>query len=50
MLLIRGTGRTGIQDGDAAKSYDSIVGKLFRLPDDTLGNHLYGRPLFAKFS
>lgn len=36
VLLIRGTGRTDFQGGDAAKSYDSIVDKLFRLPDDTL--------------
>ncbi len=36
VLLIRGTGRTDFQGGDAAKSYDSIVEKLFRLPDDTL--------------
>jgi glyoxylase-like metal-dependent hydrolase (beta-lactamase superfamily II) len=36
VLLIRGTGRTDFQNGDAAKSYDSIVGKLFRLPDETL--------------
>lgn len=35
VLLIRGTGRTDFQGGDAAKSYDSIVDKLFRLPDDT---------------
>jgi sulfur dioxygenase len=36
VLLIRGTGRTDFQAGDAAKSYDSIVDKLFTLPDDTL--------------
>lgn len=36
VLLIRGTGRTDFQNGDAAKSYDSIVEKLFQLPDDTL--------------
>ena len=36
VLLIRGTGRTDFQGGDAAKSWDSIVDKLFRLPDDTL--------------
>jgi hypothetical protein len=36
VLLIRGTGRTDFQAGDAAKSYDSIVDKLFKLPDDTL--------------
>lgn len=36
VLLIRGSGRTDFQDGDPHKSYDSIVNKLFRLPDDTL--------------
>lgn len=36
VLLIRGTGRTDFQNGDAGKSYDSITGKLFRLPDETL--------------
>ena len=36
VLLIRGTGRTDFQAGDAGKSYDSIVDKLFKLPDDTL--------------
>jgi sulfur dioxygenase len=36
VLLIRGTGRTDFQGGDAYKSYDSIVNKLFKLPDETL--------------
>ena len=36
VLLIRSTGRTDFQQGDARKSYDSIVNRLFRLPDDTL--------------
>ena len=36
VLLIRGSGRTDFQGGDPRKSYDSIVNKLFRLPDDTL--------------
>jgi glyoxylase-like metal-dependent hydrolase (beta-lactamase superfamily II) len=36
VLLIRGTGRTDFQAGDAGKSWDSIVDKLFVLPDDTL--------------
>ena len=36
VLLIRGTGRTDFQNGDAGKSWDSIFDKLFRLPDDTL--------------
>jgi sulfur dioxygenase len=35
-LLIRGTGRTDFQDGDPAKQYDSLFGKLLKLPDDTL--------------
>ena len=35
-LLIRGTGRTDFQGGDPHKSWDSIVNKLFRLPDDTI--------------
>lgn len=35
VLLIRGSGRTDFQGGDAAKSWDSIVNKLFHLPDDT---------------
>lgn len=36
VLLIRGTGRTDFQAGDPRKSWDSIVNKLFRLPDETL--------------
>lgn len=36
VLLIRGTGRTDFQGGDPRKSWDSIVNKLFRLPDETL--------------
>jgi sulfur dioxygenase len=35
VLLIRGTGRTDFQGGDPRRSWDSIVNKLFRLPDDT---------------
>lgn len=35
VLLIRGTGRTDFQGGDAHKSWESITQKLFRLPDDT---------------
>lgn len=34
VLLIRGSGRTDFQGGDAAKSWDSIVNKLFALPDE----------------
>jgi sulfur dioxygenase len=36
VLLIRGTGRTDFQNGDARDSYDSIFNKLLRLPDETL--------------
>ena len=35
-LLIRGTGRTDFQHGDAHAQYDSIFNKLLKLPDDTL--------------
>jgi len=35
-LLIRGTGRTDFQNGDPAAQYDSLFGKLLRLPDATL--------------
>ena len=35
-LLIRGTGRTDFQNGDPRAQYDSIFGKLLKLPDDTL--------------
>lgn len=35
VLLIRGSGRTDFQGGDPHKSWDSIVNKLFRLPEDT---------------
>lgn len=34
-LLIRGTGRTDFQNGDAGQLYDSLHDKLLRLPDDT---------------
>jgi sulfur dioxygenase len=34
-LLIRGTGRTDFQNGNAAQLYDSISRVLFALPDDT---------------
>ena len=36
VLLIRGTGRTDFQGGDARKSWASITGVLFALPDETL--------------
>lgn len=36
VLLIHGTGRTDFLGGDPGKSYDSITGKLFTLPDSTL--------------
>ena len=35
-LLIRGTGRTDFQNGSARAQYDSIFGKLLKLPEDTL--------------
>jgi rhodanese-related sulfurtransferase len=35
-LLIRGTGRTDFQNGDAGAQYDSIFNRLLKLPDDTL--------------
>lgn len=34
-LLIRGTGRTDFQNGDARAQYDSIFNRLLRLPDET---------------
>ena len=44
-LLIGGCGRTDFQQGDAGQLYDSIHGKLFTLPPDTLvypGHDYYG--------
>ncbi|MGE3743098.1 MAG: MBL fold metallo-hydrolase [Geminicoccaceae bacterium] len=35
-LLIRGTGRTDFQNGDARAQYDSIFNRLLKLPDQTL--------------
>src|SRR5579872_1080680 len=35
-LLIRGTGRTDFQNGDPRAEYDSIFGRLLRLPDETM--------------
>jgi len=35
-LLIRGTGRTDFQNGSARAQYDSIFGRLLRLPDETM--------------
>src|SRR5712692_4548167 len=35
-LLIRGTGRTDFQNGDARAQYDSIFNKLLRLPEETM--------------
>src|SRR3954452_14308327 len=35
-LLIRGTGRTDFQNGDPRAQYESIFGKLLRLPDAML--------------
>jgi sulfur dioxygenase len=35
-LLIRGTGRTDFQNGDARAQYESIFHRLLRLPDETM--------------
>jgi glyoxylase-like metal-dependent hydrolase (beta-lactamase superfamily II) len=35
-LLIRGTGRTDFQNGSARDQYDSLFGRLLKLPDETL--------------
>jgi glyoxylase-like metal-dependent hydrolase (beta-lactamase superfamily II) len=35
VLLIRGSGRTDFQGGDPHRSWDSIVNRLFTLPDAT---------------
>src|SRR5262249_4635748 len=35
-LLIRGTGRTDFQNGDARAQYESIFGRLLKLPESTL--------------
>jgi len=35
-MLIRGTGRTDFQNGDAGEQYDSLFKKLLTLPEDTI--------------
>jgi glyoxylase-like metal-dependent hydrolase (beta-lactamase superfamily II)/rhodanese-related sulfurtransferase len=35
-LLIRGTGRTDFQNGDARQQYESIFNRLLKLPDTTM--------------
>ena len=35
-LLIRGTGRTDFQNGSAQAQYESLFGKLLKLPDETM--------------
>jgi len=35
-LLIRGTGRTDFQNGDPRQQYESIFGRLLKLPEETL--------------
>src|SRR6201993_4626529 len=35
-LLIRGTGRTDFQNGDPHAQYESLFGRLLKLPDETL--------------
>ena len=45
-LLIRGCGRTDFQQGSNEKMYDSIMNKLYRLPDSTIifpGHDYQGR-------
>ena len=45
-LLIRGSGRTDFQSGDAARLYNSIIQQLFILPGDTIvypGHDYQGR-------
>lgn len=45
-LLIRGCGRADFQNGDPGTLFDSITGKLFTLPDDTVvypGHDYQGR-------
>jgi sulfur dioxygenase len=45
-LLIGGCGRTDFQGGDAGQLWDSITGRLFALPDETLvfpGHDYHGR-------
>jgi sulfur dioxygenase len=35
-LLVRGTGRTDFQNGDPRAQYESLFGRLLRLPEETL--------------
>ena len=35
-LLINGTGRTDFQNGSAYEAYESLFGKLLKLPEETL--------------
>src|SRR6202140_97021 len=35
-LLIRGTGRTDFQNGDPRRQFESLFGKLLRLPEETM--------------
>src|SRR6185436_18412852 len=35
-LMIRGTGRTDFQNGDPHAQYESLFGRLLRLPDETM--------------
>ena len=47
-LLIRGSGRTDFQSGNAGEAYDSITRKLFTLPDSTViypGHDYEGRTM-----
>ena len=47
-LFIRGNGRTDLQGGSAEKLFESVRGKLFTFPDDTIlypGHDYNGRCL-----
>ena len=35
LILIQGTGRSDFADGDAGQQFDSIINKIFTLPDET---------------
>ena len=43
-LLIRGTGRTDFQNGDPRQQYESIFGRLLKLPNETLIYPAHGYP------
>jgi glyoxylase-like metal-dependent hydrolase (beta-lactamase superfamily II) len=43
-LLIRGTGRTDFRTGDPRAQYESLFGRLLKLPDETLVYRHVGIP------